>query len=265
MNDKSVTVYQQTKALLHNDTVLERFAALVGGDSNARHYVTSVLNAVAINERLQECEPKSIVYSAMNAAALHLTVEPSQGHAYLVPYGSKCTFIIGYKGMIQLAHRTGKYRLMHDNVLTQKVQVNPITGEWHLTGEPSDEKIYTFFFRLVDGIEHFNMMTESEVKEHAMKYSYAYKKGYDSPWKTDFDKMASKTVIRQSLSKYGYFDPSTLAAMSLEEQLADDEQLNEVFVTDDGEIIDAETADEQPNMFDDLDADSFNAMMAKGK
>ena len=263
--NKEVTLYQKTKALLKNETVLERFAALVGGDSNARHYVTSVLNAVAVNDRLQECNPNSIIYSAMNAAALHLTVEPSQGHAYLVPYGDKCTFIIGYKGMIQLAHRTGKYRLMHDNVLTQKVQMNPITGEWHLTGEPSDEKIYTFFFRLVDGIEHFNMMTETEVKEHAAKYSYAYKKGYDSPWKTDFDKMALKTVIRQSLSKYGYFDNDTLMAMALEEKLADDEELNEIFVTADGEVIDAETVEEQPDMFDDLDAESFNTMMRKGK
>ena len=95
---------------MRSDIVRERFADALGAERNAAPYITSVLLAVANSDKLQECSYQSIYTSALRAATLRLSCDQSTGQAYLVPYGKNATLIVGYKGLYDLAIRTGRYR-----------------------------------------------------------------------------------------------------------------------------------------------------------
>ncbi len=110
--------------------IIERFAEIVG-KHNAGGYVQSAILAVANNEALQKCTPQSIFASALRAATVQLLCEPSLGQAYLVPFKDKATFLIGYKGLYQLALRTGKYRFIN----VSPIYEGELVFEDRLTGE----------------------------------------------------------------------------------------------------------------------------------
>jgi recombination protein RecT len=184
--------------------IRERFASIVG-TGNANAYIADVLLQAAQNPRLQQCEPQSIIASALNAATLRLSVNPNTGQAYLVPYKNKCTLIIGYKGLMQLALRTNQYRYINDAVLDDGVEItlDIKTGLHNFRRiRPGTKTVgYFGFFKLVNGFEKTVYMTVDEVKEHAKKYSKSWGMP-DSAWTTNFDDMARKTVLRKLL-KYG--------------------------------------------------------------
>lgn len=224
----ALTKFDRVKTIMRSEEAINRFAEVVGNQSNARHYISSVLVAVGLNEQLAACTPLSIMQSAMRAATLKLTVDPTLGHAYLVPFKDKATFVIGYKGYMQLALRTGKYKFI--NVATiyygQDVEEDQMRGLHKIVGKPNMAEPaigYMLYFELRDGFKKTYYMTVEQIKAHAERYSKSYKY-QSSPWQTNFHEMCQKTVIRLGLSKFGYFNPTDYLLMSTTDELIDDEE-----------------------------------------
>lgn len=215
----------ELRAIMRSDQIVERFEEITG-KGNAGGYISSVLIAVSQNQDLMNCSPNSIIGSALRAATLELSVDPSIGQAYLVPFGGKATLIVGYKGLYQMAIRTGKYRYLNlmpiyeDDDLTEDRSTGIMTlrmGNVKVIPErrtrhdqiPSG---YLLYMELKDGFKKSVFMTCEECDDHGRKYS----KTYNLPnglWKKDPHKMYQKTVIRQGITHWGYLDPHDLMNM----------------------------------------------------
>ena len=99
VQNNSLTVFEKTKAIMRSEEVIQRYADALGNDRQARKFVGSVLLVVSQSDKLMECSPKSIMVSGMRAANLKLSVDPSLGHAYIVPYRNKGVPTAIYSGV----------------------------------------------------------------------------------------------------------------------------------------------------------------------
>lgn len=185
------------------------------------------LSAVSNNPQLANCSPKSFLSAMMNAAQLGLEPNTPLGQAYLIPFKNKgvmeCQFQIGTKGMTDLAYRSGEVK----SIMAQVVYEND-TFDFEFGLEPKLKHVpaksnrgkaiwYYAVFKLVNGGEGFEVMSKDDIIEHAKKYSKAYATGY-SPWSTNFDEMAKKTVIKKVL-KYAPLKSDFARAMSTDETI----------------------------------------------
>ena len=183
------------------------------GEKKALSFMTSIITAVTNNEALQKCDPQSIVSGALLGESLNLSPSPQLGHYYLVPYGNKATFQLGYKGFLQLAERTGNYRkiiaqpikqgeLISYNPLEEELKINPILDDKVRENAPTIG--YYAMFEYINGFRKVIYWSREKMEHHAEKYSKGYqaKKGYTF-WEKDFDSMACKTMLRQLISKWG--------------------------------------------------------------
>ena len=80
---------------------------------NAGAFMSSMIDLYSGDPLLQNCDPQAVAMECLKAASLHLPIVKSLGFAYVVPYKNKPTFIIGYRGLIQLAQRSGQYRTIN--------------------------------------------------------------------------------------------------------------------------------------------------------
>lgn len=222
---------------------------------NAAAFRTAVLNVYNGSKQLQECDGRSIMGAAMMSTTLNLPITPSLGQAYIVPYGKQAQLQIGYKGYIQLAHRTGKYTRLHSGVVYegQVKEIDFATGEIVHGEKISDTVVgYIAYFRLVNGFEKMLYMTREEMEAHAEKYSRSY--AYDrrsgkssSIWTTNFDAMAKKTVLKLLLNKWGVLSVEFQKALRVDSAVID---RNTVTYVDNGgrteDIDDIYLPEEQP-------------------
>jgi recombination protein RecT len=171
-------------------------------------FTRMVLSAISVNPQLAKCSPKSFLGAMMSAAQLGLEPNTPLGQAYLIPYYNKgqleAQFQIGYKGLLDLAYRSGEVDIIQAHIVyendTFEVEygLNPT-----LKHVPADKdrgepiKVYAVF-KTKSGGYGFEVMSMDDVRRHAEKYSQAYKSGY-SPWKTNFEEMAKKTVLKKVL------------------------------------------------------------------
>lgn len=191
--------------LVKTEGVRKRFEELLG--SKAPGFISSLLSVVNSNPQLRTMDPQKVLGAAAIAAAMDLPIDPNLGFAYIVPYKNQPQFQIGYKGYIQLAMRTGQYKTINaTHVYEGEIEsYNRITGEVVLSEDgPTSNKIvgYIAYFKLINGFEKYEYWTVDQVIAHAKRFSQSYGKSY-SPWNTDFDAMATKTVLKSLLSKYG--------------------------------------------------------------
>ena len=200
---------QSLQQALDSEVVRKRFVDVLG--DAAAPFISSVLTTVNSNEALKRCSTSSILSAAATAAALRLPVSPALGFAYIIPYGQHATFQLGYKGIIQLAIRSGQYRTINASAVRegQIKDVDFMTGEI-IRGEAVSDRIvgYIGYIELINGFSKSLYMTLDEIEHHALTFSrtYAYDKKAGkrtSVWTTNFDSMAKKTVIKLLLSKYG--------------------------------------------------------------
>lgn len=208
--------FEIIKAQLRSEDVVMRFAEVMG-DHQARGYVASVLIAVQSNEALAKCSPNSILTSAMRAATLRLSCDPSLGQAHLVPFKGKATLVVGYKGLKDMALRTGKYRYLNIATIYEGMTVSEdiLKGIHSLSGARTGDNVigYLLYFELFTGYSKTFYMTVDEIDAHANRYSASI--NFDSsPWKTHRAEMRKKTVMRLGLSKWGYFDPQDAANLA---------------------------------------------------
>ena len=162
------------------------------------------LTAIRTNPKLAECNPMSLMGAIMITAQLGLEPNTPLGLAYLIPYGKEATFQLGYKGLVDLANRSGQYKSIRAREVDQADSFNYEYGlDENLTHKPADKPTgnvthYYAVYELTNGGRAFSVWSREKVAEHAKKYSKAY--GSDtSPWKTDFNAMAKKTVIKDLL------------------------------------------------------------------
>lgn len=167
-------------------------------------FAVSILSVLQGSRSLKSASNESIYAAAMKAAVLNLPIEPSLGRAYLVPYKGQAQFQLGYKGLIELAQRSGQYKNINAGIVykSQLISYNPLFEELILDfSKPQDEIVgYFAAFKLLNGFEKVSFWTVEKVTAHGKKFSKSFASG---PWKTDFDAMAQKTILKDILSKYG--------------------------------------------------------------
>lgn len=193
----------QLKMLLGRDEVKNRFQEIMG--KKAPGFISSILSLTNGNAQLQKAEPHSILNAAVVAATLDLPINPNLGFAAIVPYKNTAQFQLQYKGLVQLAMRSGQYKTINvSEVYEGEIKnVNRFTGDYEFGERTSDMVVgYMAYFKLVNGFEKYSYMTVDEIKEHAARYSKTYQRG-DGVWKDNFDAMAKKTVLKLLLSKFG--------------------------------------------------------------
>ena len=224
---------QEVKRALGANEIKTRFNDILG--AKAPQFMASITNAVSGNDYLQKCDPASIMSAAFIAASLDLPIDPNLGRAYIIPYGNRAQFQIGYKGFVELAIRTGQYRDMNSvEVYEDEIEeYNPILGKLKFVDDFSKcrqreagerDKIagYYAYFELLKGFAKGLYMTRAQVISHAERYSIAYqRKRKDSPWFTNFDEMAKKTVLKRLLSKYGVLSIEMQAAVVDDQKVYD--------------------------------------------
>lgn len=217
----------------------------------APQFTTSLITAVNNNYMLQKCEPETVVSAALAAASMDLPINPNLGFAALVPYKVgrtgkyQCQFQIMWKGFIQLAQRSGRYKTIsaipvYAGQLKSNDPLRGITFDWDI--KPKGDPVgYAAYFELLNGFEKTLYMTRKQVDDHGRKYSQSYKKDIKdkerkSLWTTDFDSMALKTVVKQLISKFGPM------STSIEKALGSDQA---VLAGDKRTFIDSELEDEK--------------------
>ncbi|USK71736.1 recombinase RecT [Peribacillus asahii] len=233
------------KDLLGTPTMKKKFEELMS--DRAPQYITSIINLYNSEATLQKCEPMSVVSSAMVAATLDLPVDKNLGYAWIVPYGNKAQFQLGYKGYIQLALRSGQYRFINVTALHEGElkKWNPLTEEIDIDFESrqSDAVIgYAAYFELLNGFRKTIYWSKEHVEKHRKKFSKS-----DFGWKKDWDAMATKTVLKALLSKWGILSVEMQKAVSEdtdEREIKDiTNEAKEVTDINDPDIIDAQPVD----------------------
>lgn len=226
-------------SLVNSEAVKKRFNEVL--EKGAAAFTSALIAIYNGNPYLQKCSAKSILGAAGLAATLKLSITPALGHAYLVPFKGQCTFQIGWKGCVQLAHRTGQYKCLHAG----KVYEGEICGRDPFTGEPIvGEKIseevagYIAHFELVNGFAKSLYMTVEEIKEHAKKYSQSYGSA-SSPWTKQFDAMASKTVLKLLLLRWGVLSADMATAFQADQSVVDKNSFT--YVDNGGDKVNRET------------------------
>ncbi|SFR15378.1 recombinase RecT [Desulfoscipio geothermicus] len=240
------TPMQKLKGLLNVESVKTQFQNAL--KENAGPFIASIIDLYGSDKYLQQCDPNAVIMEALKAATLKLPINKQLGFAYIVPYKSKGVsipqFQLGYKGYIQLAMRTGQYKFLNAGIIREgiKVERNILTGQIEFTGEPTSEKPQGYFayMELLNGFSKTVYMTKEEVTAHAKRYSKSYNLS-NSAWKTNFDEMAMKTVIRLLLSKYGILSTDMISVLTTDRDGdVESEVANEIANEANKETIDVE-------------------------
>lgn len=222
------TVAGLLQSMLDSEKLRSRFEELLG--KRMPSFMGSIVSMVNEDAYLKEAffnAPLTVLQSALKAAAYNLPIDKALGFAYVVPFWNSKTgkreaqFILGYRGMIQLANRTGAYEklnvvdvregeLKSFDRLTEDVEVEWIQDEEERSKLPVIG--YLGYFRLINGFEKKIYMSVGAINAHEKKFR---KGNYGRPaiWNDNYDAMACKTVLRRLISKWGL--------MSIDYQKAD--------------------------------------------
>lgn len=264
---QEISPVNRINKLINNKGIQEMFENSLG--DNAGTFLTSIVDLYTDPAgTLKECNPEDVIMEALKSATLKLPINKNLGFAYIIPYKSKKKtvpqFQIGYKGLIQLAMRSGQYKTINSNVVYEGMEVteNYLTGEIEIKGRKKTDKIIGYFsyFKLVNGFEKMVYWTVERLEKHAEKFSqsYKYKDIKGNVWNENFDEMALKTVTKRILSKYGVLSVEMQNAINQEvdNQLENDkkEYANSLELKKNEEVIDAETGEiiEEFNLKDDI-------------
>lgn len=229
------------KHFFNSPAVKQKFSEVL--DGNGQQFVASLLSIVTNNNLLAKATNESIMTAAMKAATLKLPIEPSLGMAYIVSYNrnekqgntwvkiNEAQFQMGYKGFIQLAQRSGQIRNINCDIVYKEefLRYDKVYGTLHLKEEQVDSGEVEGYFaslELINGFRKMIFWKKEKVIAHAQKYSKTYDKQIGdfksgTPWKTEFDAMAQKTLIKELLSKY-----APLSTELQEAIIADNEDSN---------------------------------------
>lgn len=214
---------QQSMAQFLNGTNTAKFLESTLRESKSE-FVSNLIALTDADKNLQACDPADIMKCALNATSLKLPLNKNLGYAYVIPYGGKVNFQMGYKGFIQLAVRSGQYKTINTcEVREGEIKRNKFTGEIEFLGEKPDKPIigYLAYIRLNNGFEQSLYMTTEEIEAHAKEYSQSFAKWGTGLWKDKFDLMAKKTVLKLLLNRYGVLSVEMQNAITKDQTDAD--------------------------------------------
>lgn len=246
------------KALLNSQAIQSKFKSVLKEKSTG--FVSSLITLVSNDAYLSDAQPMSIISGAMQAAQLDLPLEKQFGFAYLVPFNAKengvwvkkAQFILGYRGYIQLAMRSGQYKGINvGNVYEgQLISWNPLSEEleYDPDAKTSDEVIgYFGRFELLNGFEKTVYWTKEQVERHRIENNKGKdKKALSGVWASNYDAMAQKTVLRNLLSKWGILSIEMQKAI-LADESDETEQEGDLMKDITPVEIDAEETEEEEN------------------
>lgn len=278
---------QTFSSWLASPKIKDTITSTLGSEKAMTRFTSSILSAVSINPDLQKCEFPTVLSAGLLANALELSLSPTLGFAYIVPFKDNknnrtvATFILSYRGYLQLAIRSGYYRKI--NVLEIKegelVKYNPLEEDIKvklIEDEEERQKAktvgYYAMFEQINGFKKVIYWSKSKMLNHADRYSKAfslnatkgkypkvsyadYEEGnypekdewlYSSYWYKEFDMMARKTMIRHLLSHWGI--------MSIEMQKAYDEDTANMERMGDAIDVNFTLGTEEPDVFGEEEA-----------
>ena len=268
----------------------------LGDPDRAKRFVAYITSSVAVNPALQECEAGTILAGALLGESLNLSPSPQLGQYYLVPFKSKAKydrqgnllqpettkaqFVLGYKGYIQLALRSGAYA----DLDVMEIREGEYKGKNQFTGKPQfsfveddDERDklpvigYMAYFEYLNGFRKVIYWSKAKMMNHADTYSPAYSAAahqkimageiadkdmwkYSSFWYKDFDGMAKKTLLRQLISKWGIMSTEMQNAYANDGSMAEVGASDEIVTTPEENLQlaqpEAETVVDQVNLAD---------------
>lgn len=242
-----VTAQQSTLGvMIGQKSVQERFEKMLGKKSAG--FLSSLLTLTNNNKLLANADPRTVLAAAATAASLDLPINPSLGKAWIVPYKGTAQFQIGYKGVIELAQRSGQMKFITMTpVYKGELQHWNRFNETYILGEKTDDEIVGYFaaFELVNGFKKASYWSKEEVIKHAKRFSKSFGSG---PWQTDFNAMACKTVLLSIMKTYAPVSIEMQRAFEVDGEVG-------VFNTESGETeyLDAEAEyinDEQGRTID---------------
>ncbi len=223
---------------------------------NSGTFATSLVEVFTNDTQLQKCDQKKVVQEAIKAATLKLPLNKQLGYAYIVVYNNwdkvarkavpTPTLILGWKGLLQLALRSGQYRninadIVYEGELKGK---DKLSGAIDLSGDKTSERVEGYFahFETINGFKKTLFMSLNDMANYALKYSPTFKRNTEKNplpsidqlcdmandqavngpsgkigWEGDFNSMAIKTVLRRLLGKYGYLSIEMMNALSEDE------------------------------------------------
>lgn len=235
------------RTMLEAESVQKQFHNALKENKDA--FIASVIDLYSGDAALQRCDPKAVLQEALKAAVLKLPINKALGFSYIVVYNNSKrdingqwvkvptpTFLVGYRGLIQMAMRTGQYKTINaDAVYKGELRgADKLTGRIDLSGERESDEVVGYFahFELLNGFTKTLYMSVREMAAYAKKFSPSVKRettidqllnkanapeaGKAVGWEGDFTAMALKTVIRRLLGKYGYLSVEMQGAMENE-------------------------------------------------
>lgn len=191
-------------------------------------FVSNLIAMTEADNNLAQCDPKQLMMCAMNATALNLPLNRNLGYAYVIPYKGVPSFQIGFKGLVQLAIRTGLYETLNATEVREgEITRNKITGEisYHKDNEEGKIVGYLAYLKLNTGFRASLYMTEAEIEDHARRYSKMYQSDRKnntrkSKWSDPEErpKMAKKTVLKGLLGTYGILTTEMVRAIEADNE-----------------------------------------------
>ncbi len=199
------------------------------GKEKKQSFVNNLVTIVSENERLSNCYENTIIGAALAAANLNLPISKDIGFAYIVPYGRQAQFQIGYKGLIQLALRTGNYdKLNVGEIFEGELKsFDKITETYDFSGEKvKNAQVIGFFayFKLKNGFEKMIFWEVEKVRAHGREFSKTFDKS-GSPWQKNFNSMGLKTLLKHLLNKWGMLSINDLQTSNLQNAINYDQSV----------------------------------------
>ena len=240
-------------------------------------FTASIVSAVSVNQELQNCYRNTVISGALLGESLNLSPSPQLGQYYLVPFNNKkkgiqdAQFVLGYKGYVQLALRSGQYKSINVEIVKQGEYKgrDPMTGDprfQFLEDDDEWERLpvigYMASFEYLNGFRKVLYWSKEKMMNHADRYSAAFSRKayenliagnipqgemwkYSSFWYKDFDSMAKKTMLRQLISKWGI--------MSVDMQVAYESDSRVIDETESGQLV-PQVEEESPQQLEEPQA-----------
>lgn len=268
--------------VISSDKMQKLINQTLGDKKKAERYTAAIMSAVATNPQLSNCEAVSIITGSLLGESLGLAHSPQLGQYYLVPFKVKAkngipehydaSFILGCKGLIQLAIRSGYYKkinvlevkkgeLKYYNPFSEEIEIEPIQD---VDAREKEQTIgYYAMFEYLNGFKKILYWSKAQMIAHADRYSPAFSAGatggkypkvsfadyeagrydkndewlYSSFWYKNFDGMAKKTMLRQLISKWGIMSTDMVQAM---------ESDNGIITTNDNGMLEVDVPTTEP-------------------
>ncbi|WXL27729.1 recombination protein RecT [Ectopseudomonas mendocina] len=232
---------------------------------NADRMLKIALGAMRTTPKLMNCTVESLFGAIVQCSQLGLEPNTPLGHAYLIPFDNKragkteVQIVFGYKGLVDLARRSGQIVSISAHEVCQKDQFEYEYGlDEKLMHRPAlgargDVIAFYAVAKLVGGGYAFEVMSRAqieEIRDASQNYKFARDKG-STVWGQHFVEMGRKTVLRR-LFKYLPVSIELATAAALDSKVDHDTQSLDAVLSGEYQVVDDDAPtgadDDQPSL-----------------